>query len=63
MVGIGCGLKHMDNGDIVIEYVKSNSGCADAGILAGCQLISVDDRKVRGVKIMSRKSLHADMLY
>jgi S1-C subfamily serine protease len=53
----------MDNGDIVIEYVKPNSGCADAGILAGCQLISVDDRKVRGVKIMSRKSLHADMLY
>ena len=70
----------MGNGDIIIEYVKPNSGCADACIQAGWLLISVDDRQVRGVKkkknvisgddrqvrgvkIMSRHSLHADMLY
>ena len=53
----------MGNGNIVIEYVKPNSGCADACIQAGWQLISVDGRKVRGVKIISRHSLHADMLY
>ncbi len=56
-------MKHMGNGDIVIEYVKPNSGCADACIQAGWQLISVDDRQVRGVKIISRHSLDADMLY
>ena len=49
--GIGCVLKHLSDGRIVIEDVTQGGGAEDAGIKAGWCLASVDDRPVHDVPI------------